>query len=355
MTDDTTQMNLQWLQSTRNEDPVDYSIACKFKKPIYLTPNKIDTWDRSYLERKKEIGQEEFTLSDGRTMCYSIQGSGPVNILCFHGGGESKQHFLLKKNVPNCRLIAVDRAGCGRSSKIPEPAFDFTFENVVNGLKELLDHLQISTFIAVGHSGGSRVAFNLAAALPDRCKAVGLFSPMVDVHHPKMDPETKKIFLKKCPYLMPIINMERGCCRCLIKQVFKGMSKNAMAFNFNNVYKDDASKGAEMYQTFAADPFWVSLMCDSQRCGGYYDEICWITHRMQSADFYDISTITAPLFCFTGDGDFIIPVEVGQWLEKMLGAKLEIIKGCSHNLSFGPYDATYERIQRLVDASGLMN
>ena len=34
MTDDTTQMNLQWLQSTRNEDPVDYSIACKFKKPI---------------------------------------------------------------------------------------------------------------------------------------------------------------------------------------------------------------------------------------------------------------------------------------------------------------------------------
>ncbi len=72
------------------------------------------------------------------------------------------------------QVIAYDRLGFGRSDlrhDLPEP-MRFITDEAQGDFRVVLDHFNITDFTALGHSVGGCMGIGVAAAYPDRCKAL---------------------------------------------------------------------------------------------------------------------------------------------------------------------------------------
>jgi pimeloyl-ACP methyl ester carboxylesterase len=72
------------------------------------------------------------------------------------------------------RAIAMDMVGFGSSAALPAPQ---TIEQMAAGATALLDALGIDRAVVLGHHTGAAVAIELAAAAPERVRALVLSSP----------------------------------------------------------------------------------------------------------------------------------------------------------------------------------
>ena len=72
------------------------------------------------------------------------------------------------------QVIAYDRLGFGQSD--PHPATltppDFIADEASGDFRAVIDHLKIEAFTVLGHSVGGGMGLGIAAAYPDRCKAL---------------------------------------------------------------------------------------------------------------------------------------------------------------------------------------
>ncbi|GAA1740017.1 alpha/beta hydrolase [Luedemannella helvata] len=76
------------------------------------------------------------------------------------------------------RTIAMDMRGFGLSAPLPKPQ---TIEGMAAGVLALLDALTIPSAVLLGHHTGSAVALEVAAAAPDRVRALILSAtPWID-------------------------------------------------------------------------------------------------------------------------------------------------------------------------------
>jgi 2-succinyl-6-hydroxy-2,4-cyclohexadiene-1-carboxylate synthase len=105
-----------------------------------------------------------------------IDGAGPP-LLLLHGftGSGSSWADLSARLAPARRTIAVDLIGHGQSDAPAEPG-RYRMEHCVEDLLALLDALDIQRTELLGYSMGGRVALQLAAAAPDRIRALVLES-----------------------------------------------------------------------------------------------------------------------------------------------------------------------------------
>lgn len=91
-------------------------------------------------------------------------------VLLLHGFPDS--HELWRNQVPALaeaghRVIAPDLPGSGQS-EAPGEVDSYRLQNVVKGLVELLDQLEVDKAAVVGHDWGAATAWVLAAMVPDR-------------------------------------------------------------------------------------------------------------------------------------------------------------------------------------------
>lgn len=110
----------------------------------------------------------------GQKLYYRISGEGP-NLLLLHGGLGSLEGFatIQPELARHFRVIAVDRAGHGRSSDSGEP---FVYSVAAEEVKAFLDLLGISSTAVLGWSDGGVVGYHLASRYPDlvtRLVAIG--------------------------------------------------------------------------------------------------------------------------------------------------------------------------------------
>jgi len=101
------------------------------------------------------------------------QGAGPA-ILFAHGFPDTAYTWRKQMQAvadAGYHAIAPDMRGYGRSSA-PADAALYTPFQTVGDLVGLLDALQVSEAIIVGHDWGANVAWNAAMMRPDRFKAV---------------------------------------------------------------------------------------------------------------------------------------------------------------------------------------
>lgn len=108
----------------------------------------------------------------GSTLHYETEGDGPP-VVFIHGLGATSnvwhaQRAALSKYF---RVIVYDRSGCGRS---PQAADGYSIDGWADELAGLLDHLEISTTVVVGHSLGSMIAQRFAAKYATRTRALVL-------------------------------------------------------------------------------------------------------------------------------------------------------------------------------------
>ena len=88
-------------------------------------------------------------------------------MLLLHGYSDSHRSFepLLNRLPPSIRAIAVSQRGHGDSAK---PANGYRLCDLAGDVTAMLDHLEISRAVVLGHSMGSLVAGRFALDNPDR-------------------------------------------------------------------------------------------------------------------------------------------------------------------------------------------
>lgn len=99
-------------------------------------------------------------------------------IMLFHGknfGGYYWGNVIRALTGVGFRVIAPDQIGFGRSSK---PVINYTFEQLVNWNKKLLDTLGIQKTSILGHSMGGMLATRFALMYPERMDKLLLENPI---------------------------------------------------------------------------------------------------------------------------------------------------------------------------------
>ncbi|MDA0261497.1 MAG: alpha/beta hydrolase [Proteobacteria bacterium] len=117
-------------------------------------------------------------LADGRKVAYCEYGAPDgIPLIALHGTPGSRINWRSADSAARAnglRLIAPDRAGCGRSD--PKP--NRTIIDAANDVAEFTDILGIEKFLVIGLSGGGPHAAATAWKLPDRVIGAALVSGM---------------------------------------------------------------------------------------------------------------------------------------------------------------------------------
>ncbi|WP_339934747.1 alpha/beta hydrolase [Vreelandella glaciei] len=118
---------------------------------------------------------------NGIRLHYTELGTGPAVILC-HGFPEtwrSWHHQIFALAKAGFRAIAIDMRGHG-GSDCPDEVTAYSVVHTVGDVIGLMDMLQISKAVIVGHDAGTSTAYNAVLMRPDRFYGVmGLSVPFI--------------------------------------------------------------------------------------------------------------------------------------------------------------------------------
>ncbi len=132
--------------------------------------------ERAYFTHEAIAPKERFvTLQqpDVRVRLLEVGDGEPV--LFVHGGGGSAAQWApLLARIPERRLVAVDRPGCGRSSSFDNRGVDLR-RHAVDFLVGVLDGLGVDTLDIVAGSMGATWSVWLALDRPERVRSLSLF------------------------------------------------------------------------------------------------------------------------------------------------------------------------------------
>lgn len=114
----------------------------------------------------------KFVTVHGHRRAYRVCGSGPA-LLLLHGIGDSSASWvpLMRPFAERFTVIVPDLLGHGESDK---PRADYSVAAFANGMRDLLDVLEIDTATVVGHSLGGGVAAQLTYQHPTRVERLVL-------------------------------------------------------------------------------------------------------------------------------------------------------------------------------------
>ncbi len=129
----------------------------------------------AYLQRF-DAGKHLLGLSDGETLAYlDIGPRNAVPVVLLHGYTDSARDWapIAPFLSGRFRLIIPDLRGQGASSK---PDCCYTRFDFANDIRLLLQRLQVSSAVVVGHSLGSIVAQTFAEEWPERTRRLILIS-----------------------------------------------------------------------------------------------------------------------------------------------------------------------------------
>jgi pimeloyl-ACP methyl ester carboxylesterase len=94
-----------------------------------------------------------FTTHDGVELAYEDRGGNGFSLVMLHGWGQTQAMFRhqLSDLAPDRRIVTLDMRGHDRSAK---PRFGYRIARFSRDVYELLDHLRIERFDALGWSMG---------------------------------------------------------------------------------------------------------------------------------------------------------------------------------------------------------
>jgi pimeloyl-ACP methyl ester carboxylesterase len=121
-----------------------------------------------------------FIEVDGARLHYLDRGTGPV-VVMVHGLGGNLRNFyeLVDKLAATCRVVAVDRPGCGHSTMISGGHPALRAQATI--IARFLHRLGLERSLLVGHSFGGALSLALALDHPDCVRALVLISGLSQV------------------------------------------------------------------------------------------------------------------------------------------------------------------------------
>lgn len=188
----------------------------------------------SELKLRYSAAYQQVVDVDGLNIHYKDTGprDGPV-LLLLHGFGSSLQTWDVWSSQleQKFRVIRLDLPGFGLTG--PSPVNDYSEKNDLATLTRFVNKLGLSSFSVIGHSMGGKMAWGLAAAEPDRVKALVLMAP-------DGFPDAKDIGSK--PYEMPsVMGLMKFCLpKLLVRKSIEPafFNPNALTDHLVNRYYD---------------------------------------------------------------------------------------------------------------------
>ena len=252
-----------------------------------------------------------------------VQDSGPREapaILLLHGFGASLQAWddwapALEKNL---RVLRIDIPGFGLSG--PAVNQDYSDAADVARVIAVMDQLGVQQVIVAGHSMGGRIAWNLAAAHPERVSKLVLLSP-----DGFPDPNAKSDKTYEVPALLGLLPYS-------LPQWALRMGGVAPAF------ADDSQLTPQMMQRYH----------DMMLAPGVRTALLERMRQTRNSDpVVRLQSIKAPTLLIWGEKDAFIPVSNAQdYLKAMPQAKLVTLPGVGHVLH---EEAPQASVQAVLD------
>jgi pimeloyl-ACP methyl ester carboxylesterase len=274
----------------------------------------------------------KFVTVDGNRIHYVERGEGRP-ILFIHGLGGTLHHFLyplFDKLGPGYRLIALDRAGSGWSTRTD--GSDGRLTDQARGVHRFIETLGLEKPLLVGHSLGGAIALQTALDFPDDVSGLVLISPLT--HFGGGIPEGFRDLWIPSPWKRRLVAWTVSAPRAI---------RNAPAvldfvFGPQQPPADYATAGGAMIglrpsHFYATSTDFVSSGRDLRRLQARYGEL------------------QMPVGILFGDADRVLDYEKqGLAMEgKVKGLDLEIVSGIGHMLQYALPDQTVALIRRIAD------
>ncbi len=126
-------------------------------------------WGESEVSEAKDtlVITGEATTSDGVTIVYDVRGSGETTLVFIHGWACNRSFWNHQLDVfaEDYQVVSLDLPGHGESGTNREM---WTTLALADGAEAVIEKLNLSRVVLVGHSMGGWVSLETAARLPDR-------------------------------------------------------------------------------------------------------------------------------------------------------------------------------------------
>ncbi len=281
--------------------------------------------ESSELKSRYGATAQNFVTVDGLDVHFKDTGprDAPV-LLLLHGFGSSLQTWDIwsSKLEEHYRVIRLDLPGFGLTG--PSPVHDYSEQNDVSTLSHFVDKLGLSSFSLMGHSMGGKMAWGLAALMPERVEALVLMAP--DGY-----PQIKDIGKK--PYEMPAI---MGVMKFCLPKILVRKSIEPAFF--------DASVLSESL----VDRYYDMLRSPGVRAA--------ILDRANQTIYTDpvprLKKITAPTLLIWGEADQMIPSSNAKSYSEVLSkSQTVLLPRLGHLLQEEQPEKTLEKVVEFLNST----
>jgi pimeloyl-ACP methyl ester carboxylesterase len=240
----------------------------------------------------------------GNRLYYQESGSGQPLVL-IHGwtGSSFDWRLVLPTLAQRFRVIVPDQIGFGKSDK---PRIDYTIENFVEYLDELIENLKLEKVNLAGNSLGGHIACEYALSYPAKVKTLILIDAAGV--RTKLPPFFK---LVRIPGLL-----EWGMARISPGRYKRFMKTRGPYYN-RDIITDDLVKG-HMNSFLTKQGIKAAAKSFRRNIGTVYVE-----DRLEE--------LNIPVLIIWGNKDITLPISMGYTFHrKIKDSKIIIIENCGH-------------------------
>ncbi len=262
------------------------------------------------------------TLPNGTNTHLRDEGNLEAPTIVFvHGHSEDLHTWdkLMKNLERKYRIVRYDLRRHGLTG--PAPDNEYKIENYVSDLSMLVDHLEIETFVLLGHSMGGRISLKYSMANPERVNGLILLSASGAPREEKTSPP------------MALRLMKNPFGRALIKRIW---SPNLAKKSLMDMVHDES----------LITDYEVERMWDFSRYPGnmeaMFREFSNNWPDFKSKDFENFAIKTLLIW---GKEDTVCPTSMGEWYHAHLqnSAMVQVPK-IGHNPQFECPDTISDEI-----------
>jgi pimeloyl-ACP methyl ester carboxylesterase len=238
-------------------------------------------------------------------------------------------HVLMNELKKRYRIILIDRPGAGYSYITNQKIY--ALENQIEVIKELLNRLNVTNPIIVGHSLGSALALNFAALNPEYEAKYVLLAPLIYT-----------VWLMNFPLLFMLkITM----IRLLVFRMILFVQNVFFHQLIKNAFRPNAELLQEDYETITKDQLssWIQLKAEFTNLMSVKDSILKNQHLYKD--------IKMPICVLVGKNDKIIPAEKQSkyLIQQNSNITLKLFSRTGHMINFARPEEIVKEIDNVLD------
>jgi len=254
----------------------------------------------------------EMIVVHGHRRAFRRAGSGPP-LLLIHGIGDDSASWsgVFDDLARDFTVIAPDLLGHGESDK---PRADYSVGGFANGMRDLLEILDVDRVTVVGHSLGGGVAAQFAYQYPERCERLVLVSSGGVAR--AVSPALRLASMPVADIVLPIMNLPLG--RLVTGWIIEGLRLSG-----NDLGRD----AADLHRITDALPDVESRLAFTRTLRSVVD---WRGQVVTMRDRVYLAS-AMPMMIVWGTNDGIIPVHHAFAAHAAVpSSRLEIYDGAGH-------------------------